>query len=141
MLSRGGIFLSPLLGRGENPFSNWLKATSPAFRRRLLRGGTYRVPGTIRDGSCSGLAAGAACLGLVARERHVRKRRCEATMAGGIKVVVSPAVGLVLWGWGDGGTGIMRLLLILSGCLLCVSGTTRAPSTKGAGAMVYFFEK
>lgn len=144
MLSRGGIFLSPLLGRGESPFSNWLKGASPAFLYQLLRGGTCRVNSsaqlTGRDRSCSGLAAGAACLGLVAGERHVRKRRCEATMAGGMKVAESTAVGSGLWDWGAGGSVIMRLLLVLFGCLFCGSGTTRAPSAKGAVAEGVFFE-
>ncbi|KAM6153228.1 nuclear envelope integral membrane protein 1 [Erethizon dorsatum] len=45
-------------------------------------------------------------------------------MAGGIKVAVSPAVGSRLWGWGGGGSGIMRLLLVLSGCLFCGSAGT-----------------
>ncbi|KFO24548.1 nuclear envelope integral membrane protein 1 [Fukomys damarensis] len=42
-------------------------------------------------------------------------------MAGGIKVVVSPAVSSGFWGWGARGSGIMRLLLVLFGCLFCGS--------------------
>lgn len=39
-------------------------------------------------------------------------------MAGGMKVAVSPAVGPGPWGSGVGGGGTVRLLLILSGCLV-----------------------
>ncbi|XP_011726819.1 nuclear envelope integral membrane protein 1 isoform X2 [Macaca nemestrina] len=39
-------------------------------------------------------------------------------MAGGMKVAVSPAVGPGPWGWGVGGGRTVRLLLILSGCLV-----------------------
>nr|XP_012418311.1 PREDICTED: transmembrane protein 194A [Odobenus rosmarus divergens] len=41
-----------------------------------------------------------------------------------MKVAVSPAVGVGPWGWGAGGrggSGVVRLLLILSGCLACGS--------------------
>lgn len=51
MLFRGGIFLSPLLGRDEAPFSNRLKAASPALRGQLLRGGTPQVLGELNAGS------------------------------------------------------------------------------------------
>lgn len=52
-------------------------------------------------------------------EGHVSRRRCEAAMAGGMKVAVSPAVVVGPWVWGSGGGGAMRLLLIFSGCLVC----------------------
>ncbi|XP_066221939.1 nuclear envelope integral membrane protein 1 [Saccopteryx leptura] len=42
-------------------------------------------------------------------------------MAGGMKVAVSPAVGALPWGWGAGSSGAVRLLLVLSGCLVCRS--------------------
>ncbi|XP_045645512.1 nuclear envelope integral membrane protein 1 [Ursus americanus] len=60
----------------------------------------------------------------LAGERHVKRRRREATTAGGMKVAVSPAVGAGPWGWGTrgrGGGGVVRLLLILSGCVACGS--------------------
>ncbi|KAM9072544.1 nuclear envelope integral membrane protein 1 isoform 1-T1 [Megaptera novaeangliae] len=42
-------------------------------------------------------------------------------MAGGMKVAVLPAVGAGPWSWGAGGGGAVRLLLVLSGCLVCGS--------------------
>nr|KAF6374739.1 nuclear envelope integral membrane protein 1 [Pipistrellus kuhlii] len=39
-------------------------------------------------------------------------------MAGGMKVAVSPAVDAGPRGWGAGGGGAVRLLLVLSGCLV-----------------------
>ncbi|XP_059539293.1 nuclear envelope integral membrane protein 1 isoform X2 [Myotis daubentonii] len=42
-------------------------------------------------------------------------------MAGGMKVAVSPAVGARPWGGGPRGGGAVRLLLVLSGCLVCGS--------------------
>ena len=70
------------------------------------------------------------------------RRRClETTMAGGIKVAVSAAVGSGPWVWGTGCGRAMRLLLVFSGCLVCGSGTARAASTKGAGAEGFTFRK
>ncbi|XP_042638142.1 nuclear envelope integral membrane protein 1 [Orycteropus afer afer] len=45
-------------------------------------------------------------------------------MAGGMKVAVSLAVGPGPWGWGSGGGGAVRLLLVLSGCLVCGAAGT-----------------
>ncbi|XP_023613755.1 nuclear envelope integral membrane protein 1 isoform X2 [Myotis lucifugus] len=42
-------------------------------------------------------------------------------MAGGMKVAVSPAVDARPWGGGPRGGGAVRLLLVLSGCLVCGS--------------------
>ncbi|XP_030722435.1 nuclear envelope integral membrane protein 1 isoform X3 [Orcinus orca] len=42
-------------------------------------------------------------------------------MAGGMKVAVLSAVGAGPWSWGAGGGGAVRLLLVLSGCLVCGS--------------------
>lgn len=73
---------------------------------------------------------------LVAGERHVKRRRREATTAGGMKVAVSPAVGAGPGGWkagGNGGGGAVRLLLVLSGCLACGSGTAGGSSCRGGG--------
>lgn len=138
MLLRGGIFLSPLLKTN----SNRLKAAAPALSHQFLIGGIIGSQGTaslkllpanwlLWGGSCRGLAAGPACSGLVAGERHVRRRWREATMAGGMKVAVSPATDAGPWGWGAGGGGAVRLLLVLSGCLVCGSGTARGSSCQG----------
>nr|XP_045222742.1 nuclear envelope integral membrane protein 1 [Macaca fascicularis] len=62
-------------------------------------------------------------------------------MAGGMKVAVSPAVGPGPWGWGVGGGRTVRLLLILSGCLVYGTGTARAAAAKGAGAEGVIFGK
>lgn len=62
-------------------------------------------------------------------------------MAGGMKVAVSPAVGAGPWGWEAGGGGAVLLLLVLSGCLVCGSGTARAAAAKGAGAKGVIFRK
>ncbi|XP_011373933.2 nuclear envelope integral membrane protein 1 isoform X3 [Pteropus vampyrus] len=52
----------------------------------------------------------------------MRRRRRKATMAGGMNVAVSRAVvGAGSWGCGAGGGGAVRLLLVLSGCLVCGS--------------------
>lgn len=56
-------------------------------------------------------------------------------MAGGMKVAVSSAVDAGPWGGGTGCGGTVKLLLLLSGCLVCGSGTTRAAAAKGAGAV------
>ncbi|XP_006897735.1 PREDICTED: transmembrane protein 194A [Elephantulus edwardii] len=45
-------------------------------------------------------------------------------MAGGMKVAVSLAVGPALWGLEFGGSGAVRLLLVLSGCLVCGAAGT-----------------
>lgn len=55
----------------------------------------------------------------------MRRRWREETMAGGMKVAVLSAVGAGPWSWGAGGAGAVRLLLVLSGCLVCGSGTAR----------------
>lgn len=39
--------------------------------------------------------------------------------------VSGAVVGAGCWGWGAAGGGAVRLLLLLSGCLVCGSGTTR----------------
>ncbi|XP_039721683.1 nuclear envelope integral membrane protein 1 isoform X1 [Pteropus medius] len=52
----------------------------------------------------------------------MRRRRRKATMAGGMNVAFSRAVvGAGSWGCGAGGGGAVRLLLVLSGCLVCGS--------------------
>ncbi|XP_015442568.2 nuclear envelope integral membrane protein 1 isoform X3 [Pteropus alecto] len=52
----------------------------------------------------------------------MRRRRRKATMAGGMNVALSRAVvGAGSWGCGAGGGGAVRLLLVLSGCLVCGS--------------------
>jgi hypothetical protein len=62
-------------------------------------------------------------------------------MAGGIKVAVSPAVGPWPWGWETGSCRAVRLLLVLSGCLVCGSGTIWEAATKGASANGVIFGK
>lgn len=52
-------------------------------------------------------------------------------MAGGMKVAVSPAVDAGPWGGGPRGGGAVRLLLVLSGCLVCGSGTARGSGCQG----------
>lgn len=52
-------------------------------------------------------------------------------MAGGMKVAVSSAVDAGPWGWRAGGGGAVRLILVLSGCLVCGSGTARGSSCQG----------
>lgn len=64
-----------------------------------------------------------------------------ATMAGGMKVAVLPAVGSGPWSWRSGGCGAVWLLLVLSGCLVCGSGTARAAAAEGAGAEGLYLEK
>lgn len=72
------------------------------------------------------MAAGAACPGTVAEEGHVRRRRREAAMAGGIKVAGWSAVGPWPRCGGPGGRGAAWLVFVLFGCVVCGSGTTRA---------------
>lgn len=74
----------------------------------------------------------------------MKRRRREATTAGGMKVAVSPAVGAGPWGWRAGGReggGVVRLLLIIFGCLACGSGTAGAAAALGAGAERVIFRK
>ncbi|XP_060049354.1 nuclear envelope integral membrane protein 1 [Erinaceus europaeus] len=66
----------------------------------------------------------------VAVERHVRRRWLETTKAGGIKVMVSPAVSAGPWGWGTRGRGAVWLLLVFSGCLVCGSARANAELVK-----------
>ena len=61
-------------------------------------------------------------------------------MAGGLKVAVSPAVGAGPWSWGSGGGGAVRLLLVLSGCFVCGSGTAGS-SCQGGGCRGFIFRK
>ncbi|OBS70076.1 hypothetical protein A6R68_01378, partial [Neotoma lepida] len=62
-------------------------------------------------------------------------------MAGGIKVAVWSAVGPGPWCWGTGGGGVPWLLLVLFGCVVCGSGTSRAAAAWRAGARAFFWEK
>lgn len=71
----------------------------------------------------------------------MRRRRCEATMAGGIKVDVWSAVGPRPWCSGTGGGGAAWLLLVVFGCVVCGSGTAPAAAARGAGARALFLEK
>ena len=61
-------------------------------------------------------------------------------MAGGMKVAVLPAVGAGPWSWGAGGCGAVRLLLVLSGCFVCGSGTAGS-SCQGGGCRGFMFRK
>lgn len=59
-------------------------------------------------------------------------------------MAVSPAVGAGPGGWragGNGGGGAVRLLLVLSGCLVCGSGTPGTAAVVGEGAEGIIFRK
>lgn len=81
----------------------------------------------------------------VAEEGRATRRRCEATMAGGIKVSVWSAVGPWprCWGAGagGGGGGAAWLLLVVVGCVVCGSGTTGAAAAQGSGSRALNVEK
>lgn len=87
------------------------------------------------------MAADAACSETVAEEGHARRRRCEATMAGGIKVAVWSAVGPGPGCCGAGGGGAAWLLLVVAGCVVGCSGTTGAAAAQGPGARALNLEK
>lgn len=70
----------------------------------------------------------------------MKRRRREATMAGGMKVALLPAVGAGTWSWGAGGGGAVRLLLVLSGCFVCGSGTAGS-RCQGGGCRGFMFRK
>lgn len=139
----------------ERSFSDRLEAAFPALSQQLLRGGIIelvkdrvleappiRLVG--RGQALQWIGCWPCLFRLVAGERHVKRRRREATTAGGMKVAVSPAVGAGPWGWGTrgrGGGGVVRLLLILSGCVACGSGTAGAAAAMGAGAEGVIFRK